>query len=58
MRLRPEDREYLDVLQSIRSTMAPEMVEKLRQVHDNRGFLCVAHDEGLNCCIDYLLGDV
>lgn len=27
----------------------------LKSAHEKYGFLCSAHDEGQNCCVDYIL---
>jgi hypothetical protein len=43
-------------LASLTGELPPGLAGKLRAAHDATGFLCAAHDNGQECCLDYLLG--
>ncbi|MFD4474656.1 hypothetical protein ACFWPU_00865 [Streptomyces sp. NPDC058471] len=37
--------------------LTPEQRSQLHVIHEAIGWSCAAHAEGLNCCVDSILGD-
>lgn len=52
MKYPPE--EFQAFLASVAARIDPELLAELRAAHDGYGFWCVAHNEGQDCCVDWL----
>lgn len=46
--------EFQAFLGSVAARIDPELLAELRAAHDEYGFWCVAHNEGQDCCVDWL----
>ena len=49
------DDEFKQRLKSIAATLDPATLAALKEAHAAYGFMCNAHSEGQDCCIDLLI---